>query len=192
MLSLLTSAVSPVLFIGIATHSEWQHKLKVQAIRSNRLSRMGGKALLCMSHLPVKICVIAGLHSWCLCQPFQLATFPTVLINFCNSIHVSICNHSKLYFSSAACWSTMNRLSCLSVGLHNQVIMNAWLNCPILPNHHQSQSPSPPSSASNSSILSSSVGLGITLPSTTSDNYSNQPLSGPSSKFSPCQDNSHM
>ena len=37
MLSLLTSVVSPVLFIGIATHSEWQHKLKVQAIKSNSL-----------------------------------------------------------------------------------------------------------------------------------------------------------
>jgi len=56
---------------------------------------------------------------------------------------------------------------------------------PILPNHRQSQSSSPPSSASNSSILSSSVGLGITLPSTTSDNYPDQPFSGPSSEFSP-------
>jgi len=51
MLSLLTSVVSPVLFIGITTHSEWQHKLKVQAIRSNCLSRMGGKAFA--SHEPL-------------------------------------------------------------------------------------------------------------------------------------------
>jgi hypothetical protein len=44
---------------------------------------------------------------------------------------------------------------------------------PILANP---QSPSPPS-ASNSSILSASVGLGITLPSTTPNGYSDQPLS---------------
>jgi len=55
---------------------------------------------------------------------------------------------------------------------------------PILPNHRQSQSSSP-SSASNSSTFSSSVGLGITLPSTTSDNHPDQPFSGPSSEFSP-------
>jgi len=56
---------------------------------------------------------------------------------------------------------------------------------PTLTNHRQSQSPSPSSSASNSSILSASVGLGIFLPSSTSNSYSDQPLSSPYSELSP-------
>jgi hypothetical protein len=54
-----------------------------------------------------------------------------------------------------------------------------------LANHRQSQSPSPPLSASHSSILSASVGLGITLPSSAPNGYSDQTSSGPYSEPSP-------
>ena len=55
----------------------------------------------------------------------------------CDSSHVVVCRVSKLYFSSAACWSTINKSSFAAPApmapsiLRRRATMNPRLNCPI-------------------------------------------------------------